>query len=195
MTDESTERVLPGEEPASDAAYNQRLSELAAVPIGTGVSFYFVRSLSHLAEAKPGDVQRIAASQIELLTSYYNAVLAQARRSFNWALVAAGVGLVFFLGAVVFLLVTQSADVAVPVATVSAIGGALVEVIAGINFFLYSKTTAQLATFHQHLDQTQRFLLANSMCESLEGEYKQVTRASLINTIANPELSPSTSTS
>ena len=146
--------------------------------------------ISDLAAAKPGEVQKIAASQIELLTSYYNAVLAQARKSFTWALVAAGIGLAFFLGSVAFLLFMQSTAVAVPVAAVGVIGGALVEVIAGINFWLYSKTTAQLAAFHQHLDQTQRFLLANSICESLEGEAKQQVRSSLAHVIANPNLKP-----
>jgi hypothetical protein len=147
-------------------------------------------AVAQIAEASPGDVQQIAAAQIQLLASYYEDGLAQARRSFNWALVAAGVGLAFFLAAVTFLLITQSAAVAVPVAVVSAVGGALVEVVAGINFFLYSKTTAQLATFHQHLDLTQRFLLANNICETLEGETRQTVRASLINTIANPNLKP-----
>jgi hypothetical protein len=146
--------------------------------------------IEDLATAEPGDVQRIAASQIELLTSYYDAVLGQARRSFTWALVAAGVGLVFFLGTVAFLLITQSTSVAVPVAALGAIGGALVEVIAGINFWLYSKTTAQLAAYHQHLDMTQRYLLANSICEALEDETKQTVRASLVQVIANPNLRP-----
>jgi hypothetical protein len=139
-----------------------------------------------LAEADPGDVQKIAASQIDLLTSYYNAVLGQATMSFRWALVATGIGLCFFILAITFLLVTQSQAVA----TISVISGALVEVIAGINFHLYNKTTTQLSNFHQHLDQTQRFLLANSICEALEGETKQATRAAIVNTIANPQLKP-----
>ena len=143
-------------------------------------------AINQLAEASPGDVQKIAASQIKLLTSYYDDVLAQTRKSFNLALIAAGVGLVFFIAAVGSLLIVQTQ----PVAVVSVISGALVEVIAGINFVLYSRTTSQLAVFHQHLDQTQRFLLANSICESLEGEVKQTTRASLINTIANPAQFP-----
>ena len=139
-----------------------------------------------LADTHPGDVQRIAASQIDLLTNYYNTVLQQATMSFRSALIAAGVGLSFFIGAIVFLLVTQSQAIA----AISVISGALVEVIAGINFYLYNKTTVQLSNFHQHLDQTQRFLLANSMCEAIEGETKQTTRASIVNTIANPQLKP-----
>ncbi len=70
------------------------------------------------------------------------------------------------------------------VAVVSLISGALIEVISGINFYLYGKTSVQLADFQTRLDVTQRFLLANSMCESLEGDYKQKARSELIRTIA-----------
>jgi hypothetical protein len=137
--------------------------------------------VDQIAEADPGDVQQVASGQIRLLINYYGTALGQAQRSFTWALVAAGVGLAFLLAAVVFLLVTPFQ----PVAVVSVISGALVEVIAGVNFILYSKTTAQLAAYHNRLDQTQRFLLANSICESLEGEVKNTTRAALVAKIAN----------
>jgi len=141
---------------------------------------HVISIINELSETQPGDIQRIAASQIKLLDSYYNAVLEQAKMSFRWALIAAGVGLAFFLGAIVFLLNAQNQ----PIATASIIGGAIVEVISGINFFLYGKTTTQLAYFHQRLDQTQRFLLANSICESLQGDTKEKARAELVGVIA-----------
>jgi len=137
-------------------------------------------SLDRLSKADRADVQEIAASQIQLLTAYHTLVLDQARRSFRWALIAAGVGLGFFLAAVGFLVYQQLANVAV----VSLVSGALVEVISGINFYLYGKTSAQLAEFQNRLDATQRFLLANSICESLQGETKQQARWELIRAIA-----------
>lgn len=66
----------------------------------------------------------------------------------------------------------------------SLISGSLIEVISGINFYLYGKTSVQLADFQTRLDVTQRFLLAKSICESLEGDYKQKARSELIQTIA-----------
>ena len=100
--------------------------------------------------------------------------------SFRWAIIAAVVGLAFFLGAILFLLNSQNQSIA----TISIVGGTLVEVISGINFFLYGKTTTQLAYFHQKLDQTQRFLLANSICESLKGDEKEKSRSRLVTIIA-----------
>ena len=147
------------------------------------------QAITQIAEAEPGDVQQIASGQIKLLASYYDTALAQAQRSFTLARWAAVVGLAFFLLAVGWLIFTRFE----PVATVSVISGALVEVVAGINFVLYSRATTQLAAYHERLDLTQRFLLANSICEALEGDAKQTARASLVGTIANqppPSSSP-----
>ena len=138
-------------------------------------------ALNRLTKAKPGDVQEIAASQIELLRTFYDLAIGQARRSFRWALAASIVGLAFLLSAVTFVLVGKPTEAAI----VSVISGAIVEVIAGINFYLYSKTTEQLSLFHARLDITQRFLLANSLCEGLEGEKKQAARAELISKLVS----------
>jgi hypothetical protein len=97
-------------------------------------------SINRLAEANPGDILKVAATQIALLASYYKAVLDQAKMSFRWALIAAGIGLVFFLGAVLFLLTRGSEAIA----TVGVISGALIEVIAGINFYLTTELRLNL---------------------------------------------------
>lgn len=147
--------------------------------------------IARLATADPSKVQEIAASQIELLIRYYDIVLVQARQSFLWALIAAGVGLGFFLAAVTFLLWQQSQQVAV----ISLISGARIEVISGINFYLYGKAADRMSDFQNRLNTTQRFLLANSVCEGLEGEAKQQARAALVRTIAMIEERPTPSAS
>ncbi len=143
-------------------------------------------ALDELSQASLGEVQKIAASQIRILDTYHATVLQQASMSFRAALVAAVIGLLFFLAAVAFLLMNQPQGLA----TVTVIGGALVEVISGINFWLYGKTTTQLADFHDRLDRTQRFLLANSICESLTGKNKETARRQLVNTIATVGFGP-----
>ena len=57
---------------------------------------HVISIINQLSETEPGDILKIAASQIKLLDSYYNAVLTQATMSFRWALIAAGIGLAFF---------------------------------------------------------------------------------------------------
>jgi hypothetical protein len=155
---------------------------------GDAVNRQFARALRQLSTAQPSDVQSIASSQISLLHSYYSSALTQARMSFFIAVAAAVIGIVFFV--VSAALVMRSG-----VGTVAGIGtlaGALVEVISGINFVLYGKAVAQLDGFHHRLDQTQRFLLANSICESLDGDAKQKAREELVRTVATlrPQVDP-----
>ena len=137
------------------------------------------QALDDLSKTETKKVQQIASNQIKLLTEFYDQSLSQAHRSFVWALIASGAGLLFFMVAIAFQL-GKNTDVAI----ISAIGGALIEFIAAVNFYLYGKTTAQLNLFHGRLEVTQRFLLANSLCESLGDEYKDETRAQLIAQLA-----------
>lgn len=135
------------------------------------------KALKHLSDAPKDDVTAIASSQIELLARFYDLSLSQAGRSFRWALIASMVGLVFFVLAIVFMVWRESGQLA----TITMIGGALIEFIAGVNFYLYGKTLSQLSLFQGRLEVTQRFLLANSLCESLGEAWRDPTRARLIN--------------
>jgi hypothetical protein len=184
--DSEREQSSPDNQPSKRPEAPTQFASGKYIAQASGVTSSVTNVVTQLAKADPSDVQQIAASEIRLLISYYDAVLAQARVSFRWALVAAGIGLGFFMGALVFLLTVQASLLA----TISVIGGSVVEVIAGINFVLYGRTTAQLADFHQRLDRTQRFLLANSICEALNGEIKDKTRAALVHTIATTAMLP-----
>jgi hypothetical protein len=138
-------------------------------------------ALIGLSTANKGDVQQIAASQVALMLRYHEMALAQSRRSFNWALIGAGVGMLFFMTAAGLAIhdTRNTAAVVVPV-----ISGAVVEVVSGIVFFLYGKTSVQLSDFHSRLEALQRYLLANSICEALHGEEQNKARAELIREIA-----------
>ena len=141
--------------------------------------------LEQLSNTDADEVTKVAASQLEIMNSYHYLVQKQAERSFFWALVAAGVGLVFFIIALSLALFTQIEHVAI----ISVSSGAIVEVLSAINFYLYEKTSSQLTKFYAHLDITQRFILANSVCEGLEGKVKQQTRAELV--LAISDIDPS----
>lgn len=138
--------------------------------------------VKQLAEVKTDDVKGIAASQISLLSRFYDLSLDQAGRSFRWALIASIIGLIFFLAAIGFQMMASEGS---RLATITLIGGAMIEFIAGINFYLYGKTLSQLTLFQGRLEVTQRFLLANSLCESLGADYKDEARASLIAQLTN----------
>lgn len=139
----------------------------------------FSEAAEELKKVDPSDIQGVAASQTKLLKSYHDEVLNQAKKSFTWAIIAAIIGLIFFIMAVGFLAYDRSSEIAV----ISTISGVLIEFISGVNFYLYSRTANQMASFQQRLEIIQRYLLANSMCESLVDDYKNRTRSDLIKSL------------
>ncbi|GHO98545.1 hypothetical protein KSF_085930 [Reticulibacter mediterranei] len=132
--------------------------------------------IEKIAQVNPADIQQVVATQLAISSSYYETVLQQSKRSFTTAIIFAGIGLCFFIGGVSFIVYRDPGAFANP----SLIAGALTELLSGINFYLYGSATKQLETFHIRLDGIQRFVIANSVCENLEGEIKQTTRAKLV---------------
>src|SRR5713101_6842114 len=138
-------------------------------------------AVQEVAKADPNNIQEVAASQLSIINSYYQSGLQQSQQSFKWSLIWGGIGLGFLIAAIGFLLWRQPTEVAIA----SGIGGAFVEVFAGTYLYFYKHASYQLAAFRSGLESTQRLLLANSMCEKLEGEVEQTTRAELIRLMVN----------
>ncbi len=129
-----------------------------------------------VANLDPAKIQEVAASQVVISDMYYKNTLQHAQRLFRWALIAAGSGLIFFLVAVALLLFRESINGAL----ISLTSGGVLEAIAVLNFCLYGRAFNQLRAFHERLDRTQQYLLANSICENLKGDVKQATQIELI---------------
>jgi hypothetical protein len=100
-----------------------------------------------------------------LETAFYQDAIKQSNLSFIVALGASIIALVFFLIAIVISALQNS-----NAATISAIGGAIAGLIAGVNFYLYGMTSTQFDTLQARLDRLQRFSLAEYMCELLGTE-------------------------
>lgn len=131
-------------------------------------------SLQEVVEAKPDDTQKIGASLLELTSSYYESARQQSQRSLIFAIVAATVGLGFFIAAYF----TDK--------TISSLGsGAFLESLSALIFTLYTRTSHQLSLFLKSMETTQRYLIANSICENLSHLEKQKARQELIRKIAD----------
>lgn len=133
-------------------------------------------AVERVAEANPKNIQEVAAAQAEIINSYYLNGLEQSKKSFFWSLIWGGIGSGFLLVAVSVLLFRQPTEIAYA----SGIGGVLVEMFAGTYLYLYKHASDQLATYRLALENTQKILLANSMCEGLDTEAKQSARIDLI---------------
>lgn len=143
------------------------------------------RGIERLSKADPDKVQEVVAAQLDLMQGYYQEVLNQSQRSFRSALIAAAVGLIFFLAAITFALFQQPTNLTAVIIT--AIGGTLAEFIAALNFRLYGDASKQLAEFQSRLDKTQGYLLANSISSGLNEENRQAALQELVRTISGQE--------
>jgi len=137
-------------------------------------------ALERLSKADPANVLEVAAYQTQLIHDYHREAIAQAGKSLWGALIASVIALLFFLSSIGLILFQQPQSAAV----ISLISGALVQFISAINFYLYGRTSKQFAEFQSRLDTTQRFLIANSICEGLKGDFKQQARIELVRAIA-----------
>lgn len=136
-------------------------------------------AIEAIRQSDPTNFQNIAASELDLSNSYYASVRIQSGQSFLWSLIASGVGLVFFIISVVFL-IFELGKVSYFGAAVSAVGGAFVEVYAGLIQWQGRQTAKQAKDCRNDLNRIQRFIIANSACEGLKDEEKQKKRAEII---------------
>ena len=139
-----------------------------------------------VAEANPKNIQEVAAAQAEIINAYYLNGLEQSKKSFLWSLIWGRIGSGFLLVAVSVLLFRQPTEIAYA----SGIGGVLVEMFTGTYLYLYKHASDQLATYRLALENLQKLLLANSMCEGLGTEAKQNARIDLIHLIATSATQP-----
>ena len=164
--------------PLSWPTIGANLAEGSSTGGPSAATYYQI--IQAVSDTDPENIQQVAASQLALSTSYYENVLAQARRSFLAAIISATVGLLFFIAAVSIFLARND----IRAGTVSGISGAIVEVISGLNFWLYGRTASQLNSFHIRLERTQKYLLANSISTKLTGTARDSALINLINSMA-----------
>jgi hypothetical protein len=141
------------------------------------------RECEEVATAKPGDTHHIASLMQQMSLHYYTDVRKQAQQSFRSALVAAAIGTLFFLIAAWYGMARN--ENAYANAWIGVVAGALTQVISAISFYLYGRAARQFATFHICLERTNRYLLANTLCENLGLPLRDKVRHELIGVISN----------
>lgn len=131
-----------------------------------------------LATVPKGNTNELAAHLWGISTSYYKDVRNQSQKGFKWALMTAIVGMVLFFAALGLMMSNH-----LSFTKLSIVGGVLTQIISGIMFYLYAQTSKQLFAFHVCLERANRFLLTNTICESLT-DGKDEMRQELIRIIA-----------
>ena len=128
-------------------------------------------AIKHLCETDDRNMQKVGAANLNLNNLYCESIIKQANRSFWSALVAAVVGLIFFLGAAAFLLLSKQNSG--QVAVIGSLGTAITACVSGTSFYLYRYTMGHFEAFHLCLARTEIVLLENSVCKQIEDVSKR----------------------
>ena len=133
-----------------------------ASKLGTGSAR--AETAENIAIADPFNLQEVASVSWTVSDKYYSDVLQQAHSSFVAALWSSGAGFFLFLLAAALAVVRNDLHATL----VSAMGGAVVEVVSGLQFWLYGRAALQFSAFHAKLERMQRYMFANTICLNMD---------------------------
>lgn len=133
-------------------------------------------------ENKKNDVHKnIITMMIENvgeLREYYVISKQQARRSFSASLFICFFGIIIYvIGIVAYVFFEKNISI------ISIIAGTVVEVIAGLFFWLYREATKQLGIYHQRLGSTEKYLIAIQIIEDMQTDNKAMFYNKLLESI------------
>jgi hypothetical protein len=142
-----------------------------------------------------GSIGDIVAKHEKLILHYYKDVQDQANQSFKTARSAAIIGFWVLIGTLVYVLTFDglirfkiapsiTGESVVVTGIVGLVSGALMEFVAAVSFWLYSRGAKQFGAFHICLERTHRYLLAYKIAEQIE-EGKNQTLRDLVCIMAN----------
>jgi hypothetical protein len=140
-----------------------------------------------------GSMGDIVARVQELVVRYYDDVRLQAERSFTLAQGSAiGGGVIFFLAFVYGVAVDFKRPDTYTMFVPSALGvisGAIIQVYAGVPYFLYKRVAEQFSAFHICLERTHRYIVAYQIARETK-ENKDDTLHDLVCIMANAPMIP-----
>lgn len=124
------------------------------------------------------NVLNMMADNVSELKEYYVISKQQARKSFSAALFICFFGIaIYIFGIVAYVILNKD------ISLISIIAGTVVEVIAGLFFWLYREATNQLSIYHQRLGDTEKFLIAYQMIGEVPEEHRYEEQRNFINYI------------
>jgi hypothetical protein len=126
------------------------------------------------------DVLALMIKNVAELREYYTINKQQARSSFSAALFISVLGFILFASGVILSYYNNSNLNVIPYSTVA---GTVVEIIAGLFFWLYSKAITQINIFHSSLQNTEKFLTAIQLVDKISDDKKDDVYKEIISKI------------
>lgn len=124
------------------------------------------------------NILNMMIDNVSELREYYVISKQQARKSFSAALFICFFGIfIYLLGISAYIFVNKD------ITLISIIGGTIVEVIAGLFFWLYREATKQLGVYHQRLGSTEKYLTVIQIIKEMPKDKQVETYNNLISSI------------
>jgi hypothetical protein len=151
---------------------------------------------SALKHALEGNIGDIVAKHEEMILHYYRDVQVQAMQSFTSAKTVSKIGFGVLIATLTYIIIfdalahfhwensTLNPKDTLTIGGIGLVSATLIEFIAGVNFWLYSRAARQFNAFHICLERTHRYLIAYKMSEEIGGN-KDETLQKLIYIMTN----------
>jgi hypothetical protein len=139
---------------------------------------------AELARMDRVETHAIAALLQRIMLGYY----ADIRKQAQWSLYAAIIAMLLGTGLFVAGLVDATRTGETGQVRYWMIAGSIVVLVAAICFFSYARASRRLAGFYVGLERTNRFILADALCQQLDESRRNVARQSLVDVVAQASM-------
>jgi uncharacterized membrane protein HdeD (DUF308 family) len=122
--------------------------------------------------------ERLVDININNLAIYYGLIKDHTQKSFFVSIISGAIGFVLLIAGIIVGYQNES-----NLAFISTASGIIIEFIAAVFFYLYSKTIRELKEYHKSLLDVQNILLSFYLVKDLQGEEKAQVLCQMINSL------------
>lgn len=118
--------------------------------------------VKNIQEQPDYDVFKLLYKNVRESTEYYIISKRQANKSFTLAIISCFLGVIIYICGFVIVAILDK-DIAI----FTTIAGTVVELIAGLSFWVYNKCIKQLNEYHKRLNSTEKYLTSIQMADKM----------------------------
>lgn len=119
--------------------------------------------VKNIQEQPDYDVFKLLYKNVRESTEYYIISKRQANKSFTLAIISCLLGVIIYICGFLIVAILDK-----DITLLTTISGTVVELIAGLSFWMYSKSLKQLNEYHRRLSSTEKYLTSIQMADKLE---------------------------
>jgi len=114
------------------------------------------------------DVFKLLYKNVRESTEYYIISKRQANKSFTLAIISCFLGVIIYICGFIIVAILDK-DITI----FTTIAGTVVELIAGLSFWVYNKCIKQLNEYHKRLNSTEKYLTSIQMADKMNNNGKE----------------------